>query len=188
MSNQSIIALALLALTVFWAVGAYNRLMRLKNAIADAFAAIDLQFKDRHDILLKLIEAAGEYLQHERATLTGLMQARNAVSSANDAVRARPAASGPVRALQGAEKKLQEQLETLWRVAADTLALQADLRVRELTQQLVQSQGQLAFACQGFNHCVGNFNSARRQFPPLLVARLFGLQPALKLSVGASEM
>ena len=188
MSNQSIIALAVLALTVFWAVGAYNRLMRLKNAIADAFAAIDLQFKERHDLLLKLIEAAGEYLQHERATLTSLMQARSAVSSAIDAVRARPAASGPVRALMVAERKLQEQLEALWLAASNTLALRADLRVNELTQQLALSHGQLAFACQAFNQCVVNFNSARRQFPPLLVARLFGLQPALKLNVGASEI
>jgi LemA protein len=159
--------------------------MRLKNAIAEAFMAIDLPFKDRHDILLKLIEAVGEYLQHDRAMLAGLMQARNVVSSANDTVRARPGAHSAVRALMAAEKKLQEQLDALWLAASDILALQADLRVRELVQQLAQSQGQLAFSCQAFNNCVSNFNAARGQFPPLLVARLFGLQPALKLSFGA---
>lgn len=187
MSNQSVFALAVLALTVFWVLGAYNRLMRLKNAIGDAFTAIDLPFKDRHDILLKLIEAAGEFLQHDRATLDGLMQARSAVSSANDTVRARPGASSAVHALMVAEKKLQEQLDALGRAASDILALQADLRFLELVQQLAQSQGQLAFACQAFNGCVNNFNAARGQFPPVLVARLFGLRPALKLSLGASE-
>jgi LemA protein len=59
--------LLLLALVVFfWAVGAYNRLVRLRNAVANAFAQIDVQLKRRHDLIPNLVEVARKYLQHKR--------------------------------------------------------------------------------------------------------------------------
>ena len=75
MSTNSIAFLALLALLVFWALGAHNRLVRLKDLIADAFVAIDMQFQERHDLILRLVEAAGEFLQHDPEALTPLVPA-----------------------------------------------------------------------------------------------------------------
>ena len=70
--------LLLLALVVFfWAVGAYNRLVRLRNAVANAFAQIDVQLKRRHDLIPNLVEVARKYLQHEAQTLEAVIAARN---------------------------------------------------------------------------------------------------------------
>ncbi len=184
MSTQSIVLLALLALTVFWTVGGYNRLVRLKNAIGDAFSAVDFQFKDRHDLLLKLAEAAAEYLQYDPVTLSELMQARSDSSNAHDAVRARPSQANLIRALMAAEKKLNDKLDNLWAAGTTNLAMLADPKIRELAQQLITTQNKLAFGCQAFNISVNHFNAAQRQFPTLLIARLFGFSAAEDLVIG----
>jgi LemA protein len=184
MSTNSIALLVLLALTVFWGVGGYNRLIRLKNAIGDAFSSVDFQFKDRHDLLLKLTEAAGEYLYHEPVTLTELMQARSDSSTAHDAVRARPSHAKLIQALIDAEQKLNEKLDNLWAASTHNLAMLADPKIRELAQQIITTQSKLAFACQAFNISVGLFNAARKQFPTLLITRLFGFTAAADLMIG----
>lgn len=184
MSTHSIALLVLMALTVFWGVGGYNRLARLKNAISDAFGGVDFQLKDRHDLLLKLTEAAGEYLHHERVTLTALMQARSDSSTAQDAVRARPSHAQLIQELMAAEQQLNQQLDKLWAVSTHNLSMLADPKIRELAQQLITTQSKLAFGCQSFNASVGLFNAALRQFPTLLIARLFGFKAAAELMIG----
>ena len=184
MSTKSIVLLVLLALTVFWAVGGYNRLMRLKHSISDAFSPVDFQFKDRHDLLLKLAEAAAEYLQFDPVTLSELMQARSDSSTAHDAVRARPSNANLVRELMDAEKKLNEKLDNLWVAGTSNLAMLADPKIRELAQQLITTQSKLAFGCQAFNISVKHFNIAQRQFPTLLIAKIFGFAAAADLAIG----
>lgn len=186
MSTNSIALLVLLALLVFWSVGAYNRLVRQKNLIADAFVAVDVQFKDRHDQILRLVEVAGEYLQHDPQAMLPLMQARNAVSGANDALRSRPSSGRLAQQLMDAEQALQNQFDHFW-TGVSTLAMQADPKLRELAQQLSATQSRLSFACQSFNLAVAQFNSAQVQFPTLLLARLFGFTPALALRLGTNH-
>lgn len=184
MQTTDMVFMALLALTLFWAVGAYNRLVRMKNAIADAFAGIDSQFKDRHDLLLKLVEAASSYLQHDPLTLPALLQVRSGVSSAHDGLRAQPSSAALARKLLTAEGQLQTQLDVLWRTAGDTLAMQADPKFRELAEQLNTAQRKLGFSCQAFNASVADFNAARAQFPTVLIARVFGFSRSVRLSLG----
>ena len=90
MSLQTIVSLTLLAMLVFWAVGAYNRLVRLKNSMANAFGQIDVQLKRRYDLIPNLVEAAKKYLQHEQETLEAVIAARNQARSASDRVASRP--------------------------------------------------------------------------------------------------
>ncbi len=184
MQTTDMVFMALLALTLFWVVGAYNRLVRMKNAIADAFAGIDTQFKDRHDLLLKLVEAASSYLQHDPLTLPTLLQVRTGVGSAHDALRAQPSNAALARKLLAAEGQLQAQLDVLWRAAGDTLAMQADPKFRELAEQLNNTQRKLGFSCQSFNASVADFNAARAQFPTVLIARAFRLSRAVSLNLG----
>ena len=87
MSSSSLIFIALLAMLVFWVVGAYNRLIRLKNTIANAFGQIDVQLKRRYDLIPNLVEAAKKYLQHEQATLEAVITARNRARAASEVVR-----------------------------------------------------------------------------------------------------
>lgn len=184
MTTNSIVLWVLGALTIFWGVGGYNRLVRLKKGIGEAFNGVDFQFKDRHDLLLKLVDAAGEYLHHEPVPLSELMQARNHSSTAQDAVRANPSEAKLIQALMGAEQTLNEKLDNLWAASTHNLSMLADPKIRELAQQLITTQSKLAFGCLAFNASVGSFNAARKQFPTVLIASLLGFKAAAALTIG----
>ena len=178
MSTTTLVSIAVLALLVFWAVGAYNRLIRLKNRIASAFSPIEIQLKRRYDLIAELVEAAKNYLLHESATLEAVIAARNQARGASDAVRSRPANAQAVVALANAEQALDGSLARLFAVAEAYPELKADSTIRELSEELTSTENKLAFTRQAYNDTVRAYNKAQEQFPALLVAALFGFKPA----------
>ena len=186
MSLQTIVSLTLLAMLVFWAVGAFNRLMRLKNIIANAFGQIDVQLKRRYDLIPNLVEAAKKYLQHEQATLEAVISARNQARSASDTVRSRPGKTDAVIALAAAEQTLDSSLGRLFALAEAYPDLKADQTIRELSEELTSTENKIGFARQAYNDAVLDYNNAQGQFPALLVARLFGFAPSAMLQATES--
>ena len=186
MSLQTIVSLTLLAMLVFWAVGAYNRLVRLKNIIANAFGQIDVQLKRRYDLIPNLVEAAKKYLQHEQATLEAVISARNQARSASDTVRSRPGKTDAVIALAAAEQTLDSSLGRLFALAEAYPDLKADQTIRELSEELTSTENKVGFARQAYNDAVLDYNNAQGQFPALLVARLFGFAPSAMLQATES--
>jgi LemA protein len=181
MSTTTLVAWAVLALLVLWAVGAYNALIRLRNVIANAFGQIDVQLKRRYDLIPNLVETAKKYLQHEQATLEAVIQARNQARSASDAVRSRPANALAVGTLVAAEQALDGSLGRLFAVAEAYPELKADQTLRELSEELTSTENKVGFARQAYNDAVLDYNNAQGQFPALLVARLLGFEPAAML-------
>ena len=181
MSTQSLVLIVVFALVLFWAVGAYNRLVRLKNLIANAFGQIDVQLKRRYDLIPNLVEAARKYLQHERETLEAVIAARNQARAASDAARSRPSHAPEVLALAAAEQTLGSNLGRLFALAEAYPELKADDTIRELSEELTSTENKLAFARQAYNDCVLDYNNAQAQFPPVLIARLFGFVPSAML-------
>ena len=181
MASQTLVMIAVLALLVFWAVGAYNRLVRLKNTIANAFGQIDVQLKRRYDLIPNLVEAAKKYLQHERDTLVAVINARNQARTASDAVRSRPANAAAVLTLSAAEQALSGALGGLFALAEAYPELKADQTVRDLSEELASTENKVAFSRQAYNDAVLDYNNAQGQFPALLVARLFGFAPSVML-------
>jgi LemA protein len=181
MSLQTIVSLTLLAMLVFWAVGAYNRLVRLKNVIANAFGQVDVQLKRRYDLIPNLVEAAQKYLAHEQAALEAVIAARNQARSASDAVRSRPGKADAVIALAAAEQTLDGSLGRLFALAEAYPDLKADQTVRELSEELTTTENKVGFARQAYNDAVLDYNNAQGQFPALLLARLFGFAPSAML-------
>lgn len=181
MSVSTLVSIALVAMLVFWFVGAYNRLVRLKNIIANAFAQIDVQLKRRHDLIPNLVEAARKYLQHESATLEAVIAARNQARRASDAVRARPAQAGAIVELAAAEQALDGSLGRLFALSEAYPELKADQTIRELSEALTSTENKVAFSRQAYNDAVLDYNDAQGQFPALLVARLFGFAPSVML-------
>ena len=106
MTTTQIISIVFLAVLGFWAVGAHNRLVRLRNAIGNAFAQIDVQLKRRYDLIPNLVETAKKYLQHERETLEAVTAARNQARAAADVARGRPTDAGAMKSLGMAEQVL----------------------------------------------------------------------------------
>jgi len=181
-------ALLVLALVVFfWAVGAYNRLVRLRNGIANAFAQIDVQLKRRHDLIPNLVEVARKYLQHESQTLEAVTAARNQARSAEQAAAGAPLAPGVMATLSGAEQMLGGALGRLMAVVEDYPELKADQTMRELSEELSSTENRIGFARQAYNDQANEFNDAAQQFPALLVARLFNFHPQAMLESTTSE-
>ena len=181
MSVTTLVSLTIGALLVFWAVGAYNRLVRLRNIIANAFAQIDLQLKRRYDLIPNLVDAARKYLQHESSTLEAVISARNQARSASDAARARPARAGAIVALAAAEQALDGSLASLFTLAEAYPELKADQTIRELSEELTSTENKVSFSRQAYNDAVLNYNDAQGQFPALVVAWLFGFAPSAML-------
>ena len=181
MTSTQLISIAVLAVFIFWAVGAYNRLVRLKNTIANAFGQIDVQLKRRYDLIPNLVEAAKKYLSHERETLEAVITARAQAKSASEAARSRPANALAVTTLAVAEQALSSSLGQLFALNEAYPELKADKTISDLSEELTSTDNKVAFARQAFNDAVLDYNNAQGQFPALLIARLFGFAPSAML-------
>ena len=186
MISTQLISIAVLAVLIFWAVGAYNRLVRLKNTISNAFGQIDVQLKRRNDLIPNLVEAAKKYLSHERETLEAVINARNQAKSASDAVRSRPANALAVTTLAVAEQALTNSLGSLFALNEAYPELKADETIRELSEELTSTENKVTFARQAFNDAVLDYNNAQGQFPAVLIAKAFSFAPSAMLQATES--
>ena len=178
---------AVLVAVAVWAIAVYNRLVQLRNRIANALGQIDVQLKRRHDLVPNLVEVARGYLRHEAATLEAVVQARGRAQGAAAAVRAVPTSAGALGALAVAEQALGASLGRLMAVAEAYPALKADAAMRSLSEELTSTENRLGFARQAFNDQALEFNPEAAQFPALLVARLLGFAPAPMLEATHSD-
>jgi LemA protein len=186
-TTSNIIVLALGALLLFWAVGAYNRLVRLRNEISNAFSQIDVQLKRRHDLIPNLVEVAGKYMEHERETLERVTAARAQVIAATDMVKAKPNLPGPILSLGMAEGVLASAMGSFNAVMEAYPELKADQRMSDLSEELTHTENKVAFSRQLFNDATLTYNNAAEQFPTNIVASLFGFGTAPMLQATANE-
>lgn len=187
MSATAWIVLGIAVAAVVWAVAVYNRLVVLRNRIANAFGQIDVQLKRRYDLIPNLVEVAKGYLQHEAATLEAVIQARGQAQGAAAAARAAPASAGALGALAAAEGVLGGALGRLMVVAEAYPDLKADATMQSLSEELTSTENRLGFARQAYNDQVLEFNDKAAQFPDLIVARLLGFPTAPMLESTRSE-
>ena len=181
MSAGTWIALAMLAVIVFWGIAVFNRLVQRRNRIANAFAQIDVQLKRRYDLVPNLVEVAKKYLAHEAATLEAVTRARGAAVGAASAVRAHPTDAGAVGALAVAEQALGSSLGRLLVVAEAYPALKPDATMASLSEELTSTENRIGFARQAYNDEVLDYNDAVGQFPDAVIARIFQFLPAAML-------
>lgn len=174
------------AVCVWWVLG-YNRLVRLRNMVANAWRQIDVQIKRRHDLIPNLVEVARKYLEHEAQTLEAVIAARNQARSAEQAAAGAPLAPGVMGTLSGAEQLLGGALGRLMAVVENYPELKADQNMRELSEELASTENRIGFARQAYNDQANDFNDAAQQFPTLIVARLFNFQPQAMLEATTSE-
>ncbi len=180
------VLLMAVVILVLWGVLIYNRLVMLRNRMANAFGQIDVQLKRRHDLVPNLVEVARAYLKHEASTLEAVIQARGQAQSA--AGRAQPGDAASMGALALAEGALGASLGRLMVVAEDYPELKADATLKSLSEELTSTENRLGFARQAYNDQVLDFNNGATQFPDLIVARLLGFAPAVMLEATTSEV
>jgi LemA protein len=170
-TSQGTVA-AIAAVAVFWIVGAYNRLVRLRSDLVARFGAVDERYRQRHALLERQLELLSSALAAAAPRLEALRAACRQADAARERARARPGVASAVTSLRVAEDILADA-----RAKVPVQALPgADLP--ELNNQIATSDTALAFARAEFNAAVAAYNASVRQFPTVLVARLFSFRSA----------
>jgi LemA protein len=163
---------------LMWLVGAYNRLVALRNRFKNAYAQIDVQLKRRYDLIPNLVETAKGYIKHERGTLEAVIAARNAASAANVRAAQSPGDAAAMKELSGAETALTSTLGRLFAVAEAYPDLKANTTMMTLMEELTSTENKVAFARQAYNDSVMAYNTQRETFPTNMVAGPFNFGPA----------
>jgi LemA protein len=158
-----IVILAVVALLAIVLVVLYNRFVRLRNRVDNAWAQIEVQLKRRWDLIPNLVETVKGYAAHERETFENVTQARAAAQQAQT----------PAESAQ-AEGLLSQMLGRLIAVAEAYPELQADENFRELQDELAETENRIAVSRQVYNDTVLTYNNAIQTVPGVIVAGPFG--------------
>lgn len=159
------IGLGAAAVVGIYGIAIYNRLVALKNRVANAYAQIDVQLQRRHDLIPNLVETAKAYMSHENEVLTAVTQARAGAVEARE-----QADEDNIGALQSAESALQSSLLNFNAVAENYPELKADQTIIELMEALASTENKVSFARQAFNDAAMNLNTYRESFPNSILA------------------
>jgi len=157
---------ALIAL--IWFIATYNRLVSLRNMIAESWSDIDTELKRRYDLIPNLVNTVKGYAAHEQAVLEAVTKARNqAVAS-----------TGSPDSQAQDENQLVRALRQMMIVAEGYPQLKADHNFLELQKELVNTEDRLQAARRFFNANTREFNIVMESFPTSLVAQMFGFTRA----------
>ena len=169
-----------LALVVVYAITLYNSLVNVKNAVAKAWANIDVLLKQRHDELPKLVDTCKQYMQYEQSTLEKVIQARTHVAAAQK--------SHNMGALGLAEGALRSGLGQLFALAESYPELKANEQFLHLQSRISGLENAIADRREFYNESVNINNVAIEQFPGNLLARMFNFTAFDLLKFAATEL
>lgn len=157
------IILAVIVVLVVFAVSVYNGFVALRQRVNQSFADIDVQLKQRHDLVPNLVETVKGYAAHERGTLEAVVQARNAAVSAQ----------GPAQQA-AAENALSGALRQLFALSEAYPNLKANENFQQLQAELTDLENKIAASRRFFNNAVQEYNTGIQRFPAVLFAGMFG--------------
>ena len=163
--NPILIAVGVIVLLVIVLIGIYNSLVAKRQTCREAFAGIDVQLKQRQNLIPNLVETVKGYAEHEKETLDAVIEARNAAMSAQ----------GPHQAGE-AENLLSGALGKLFALAEAYPDLKANTNFLQLQQELSTIEDKIAAARRFYNSAVADYNTAIEQFPAALFADGFGFR------------
>ena len=166
---MGILLLVVAAAVVLWVITAYNRLIALKNQVANAWKQIDVQLKRRHDLIPNLVSAVKGAMDFEKNTLEAVIAARNKAVSAS---------GGGVAQVARAEGELTQALGRLFALSENYPQLKATANIQQLQEELTSTENKVSFARQAYNDFATGYNTAQQQFPTNLVAGLAKAAPA----------
>jgi LemA protein len=161
-----LLIIAIIVVFAFFAIGSYNRLVSLKNQVANAWKQIDVQLKRRHDLIPNLINTVRGAMNFEKGTLEAVVAARNSAIAA--------ASTGSVPATAAAETQLTGALGRLLAVVEAYPDLKATGNVAQLQEELTATENKIGFARQLYNDTATQYNTAQQTFPTMLFAGMAG--------------
>lgn len=161
-------ALLLLVLVIaLWVMGAYNRLVNLREGVRTGWSQIDVLLKRRHDLIPNLVETVKGYAGHESKTLEAVIAARNQAVSARG-----------VESQGQAEGMLTQALGRLFAVSEAYPDLKANQNFMQLQTELAQTENSISGQRQTYNNTVQGYNTQVQVFPTNLIAGPFGFTVA----------
>jgi len=163
MSTSAIIVIAVIVVIVLWAISVYNGLVSMRQRVNQAFADIDVQLRQRHDLIPNLVETVKGYAAHERGTLEEVIKARNVAV----------AAQGPAQQA-AAENMLSGALRQLFALSEAYPDLKANANFQQLQAEIADLENKIAASRRFFNNAVQEYNTGIQRFPAALFAGMFG--------------
>jgi LemA protein len=170
------IVLGVIVVAILWALSIYNRIVAMSQRVNQSFADIDVQLKQRHDLIPNLIETVKGYAQHEKSTLDAVIQARNSAMTAQ----------GPAQ-IAAAENQLSGALRQLFALSEAYPDLKANTNFLQLQSELSDIENKIAAARRFFNNAVQEYNTSIQQMPAALFASTFGFHQKEFFDLGESR-
>lgn len=174
--SVGLILLVLIVIAVIFVVMTYNGLVSLRQRVNQSFADIDVQMKQRHDLIPNLVETVKGYASHERGTLEAVVQARNSAIGAQ----------GPA-AQAAAENQLSGALRQLFALSEAYPDLKANTNFQQLQSELSDIENKLAASRRFYNNTVSEYNAGIQRFPAALFAASLGFHEKQFFDVGVEE-
>jgi LemA protein len=176
MSTTGWVVLGVIAVVVIWAISVYNGLVAMRQRTNQAFADIDVQLKQRSDLIPNLVETVKGYAAHERGTLEAVVQARQTAITAPN-----------VEQKVAAENMLSGALGKLFALSEAYPDLKANQNFMQLQSQISDIENKLAASRRFYNNAVQEFNTGIQQFPAALFAGIFGFSQRTFFDVGENR-
>src|SRR5580765_4920877 len=160
------IIIGVLVLLVLWLIMIYNGLVSMRQRVNQSFADIDVQLRQRHDLIPNLVETVKGYAAHERGTLEEVVKARNAAMTATSTADK-----------AAAENMLSGALRQIFALSEAYPNLKANENFQQLQTELTDIENKVAASRRFFNNSVQEYNTGIQQFPAALLAGMFGFTP-----------
>jgi len=176
MSTTLLIVLAIIVLLIIIVISVYNKLVKLRNNRENAFADIDVQLKQRYDLIPQLVETVKGYAKHEKETLARVIELRNqavAATTIDGKIAAENQLSG---ALAGLKVTLEAYPD-----------LKANQNFLQLQEEMSDIENKLAAVRRFFNSATKEFNNAVQTFPSNIIAGMFNFQKAQMFDLGSER-
>jgi LemA protein len=173
MSTTGWIVLGVIVVLVLWIIMIYNQLVAMRQRVGQAFADVDVQLKQRHDLIPNLVETVKGYAAHERGTLEEVVKARNAAMTAQ----------GPAQQA-AAENMLSGALRQLFALSEAYPDLKANQNFQQLQTEISDTENKIAASRRFFNNSVQEYNTGIQQFPAALFAAMLGFSQRTFFDVG----
>ena len=171
-----LIVIGIIVLIALWVMSLYNNLVKLRNRRQNAFADIDVQLRQRHDLVPQLVETVKGYASHEKELLLRVTEARTAAMSAKTIDDKIKAEQQLTTALQGLNVQVEAYPD-----------LKANQNFLQLQEELSDIENKLAASRRFFNGATTEYNNAVESFPGNLIARNFGFQREVFFDLGGDN-
>lgn len=161
--SGGIIILGIVALTLVWGVGIYNRFVKLTVRAQEAWQDIEVQLKRRYDLIPNLVETVKGYAAHEQGTLDKVIQARAAAMK-----------GGSIADRAAEENVLTDTLKSIFALSEAYPDLKANQNFMKLQDELSDTENKIQAARRFYNGNVRDLNIAVDSFPSNIIAKMFG--------------